>query len=206
MPVFKFVAFALALIVGFGTRCPAAEEVTSDRSPIKLTVTTLNVRYCQSDSETYTAQFSFWAEYRNVSDQPLALVLGSEVPSKLIAAANERDLAAGVLQLRMDLESYPADAGTNAILGENVRAEKTTVIRPGQPAHSKFQVSVPVRHVSKNIPGTVESGKHVLVVEVALRSKVPAGAPEGFRWIAVRSQPVFVDLQTEQRLHSCGGN
>ncbi len=204
MRAFKCMVFALALSARVGTPYAAGQELPPDHSPIRLVVTTSKVRYCQSDSEVYTAQFSFRAEYRNISGQPLTLVLGSEVPSKLIAAANERDLAAGVLQLRMDLESYPADAATNAILGENVQAEKATVIRPDQSAYSSVQVSLPVRNVPKNIPGTVKSGKHVLVVEVALRSKVPASASEGFRWVAVRSQPIFVDVPVQEHLQSCG--
>jgi hypothetical protein len=190
MRAFKSVGAALAVFALLGTRDAKGQKVSPDHSPIKLTVTISSVRYCESDSEVYTAQYSFIAEYRNVSDKPLTLVVGSEVPNKLVAAADERDLAAGVLQLRMDLESYPTDAWTNAILGENVHAEKTVVVRSGQSVHSKIQISLPVRNVSKNIPGTVEAGKHVLVVEVALRAKAPSRGPEGFRWVSVRSQPV----------------
>jgi hypothetical protein len=200
----KCMVCALALFACFAAPYAAGQASTPGHSSIRLVVTTSKVRYCRSDSEVYTAQFSFLAEYRNISDQPLTIVLGSEVPSKLIAAANEGDLAAGTLQLQMDLESYPADSGANAILGQNILAEKTATIRPGQSVYSKVEISLPVRSVSKNIPGTVESGRHVLLFEFALRSRIPGSASEGFRWVALRSQPIVVDVPAKQHLQSCG--
>jgi hypothetical protein len=193
----------LGFLVSSGVWQVLGQTSPSDGGPIKLTATTSDVRYCETDAEIYTEQFLFDTEYANSSDRPLTLALGSEVLTKTMVAANRVDWQRRKLELQMDLESYPTDAAGSSLLGEDLRAEKIVVVAPGESVRSKIRVSVPVRHVSHKIPGTVASGRHVLVIEVAIKSQKSGTRQAGIRWLTSESQPIQIDAPMSPRLSNC---
>ena len=208
MSVSRYTLSMFALLAGIEISGVAGQPAPSPAPILKLTASVSEAKYCDTDAEIYTEELSLSTQYENTSDEPLPLVIGSEAVSRVVAAATQSDLTIGKLELEMNLESYPAGTDASAILGEDLRREKKVVIAPGRSIRSIIQVSIPIRRVlSRNIPGTVAPGKHVLEVQLAIKSpKPPHSRVERteFRWLTANSQPIRFDAPTDPHVRNCG--
>lgn len=156
------------LLVITGARAHnAAEQVTSpQRKPsLQLWTSIISQKYCAGDAELDGLRMNLLLHYTNTGQRPLILYKGSNFVSRLMVSPNQEDATARRFEVNTSL--------TQVTDGSDVKVEASTpgalfvILAPGASYDTEESVSVfAVRDDARRIEGAINSGEHVLQIEV----------------------------------------
>lgn len=136
------------------------------KKPLQLTASIINQKYCVGDAELDVLGINVRLTFTNIGRQPLILYKGSSLVSRIMISRNQEDAAAR--RFEVDATFTHVTTGGRKRIDEPVPGKLFVILPPGGSFETETGASVFVaREESGKIEGSVKSGDHVLLVEVA---------------------------------------
>ena len=190
-------------------------QETQKPVPLKLTLKVSESRYCVGDDEIDGLQLKMRFVYQNRTTGPVILYKHSPTPSRVMVATSIADAVAQRYELDFALTWYSEkgsdDAGT--CYKESTPSNCFVLIAPGSSYEADGEVRVlAVRDDTKDVPGAVKSGEHVLQLVIPTwEESAKLGQEVASRWRShgslwyqpLTSEPLTFTIDKERKVVEC---
>jgi hypothetical protein len=144
-----------------------SEEISSgqEKAPLQLTISLNSKKYCTGDAGLDALRMNLKLRYTNFGEQPLILYKGSNLISRLMISRSFEDATAGRFEVNASLTHVTDEGG--AKLEMPTPGSLFVILPAGASYETQASISVfAVRDEARRIEGAIDSGEHVLQVEV----------------------------------------